>query len=781
MQPRSLPDFEFRPLQHETLPTPTSIRLIFPRVGKRGSSSPSLYGKPLIECLLKTVDLADVPAPEYIALSWSWNNPFGKQRDSFEDAYSSKHLWPIAVNGRLVFIRRNLYEALERLSDLPWNAQLTAAHPLEDEARFKPHNQTKLIEDAGQGQLQRVTGSLEQGASVKSRDIFGQTALHHAAGNGYVHVVKILLRYGADAATRDNAGRTPLDCCLQSARGQHEAVARVLNSFSDVGYWIDALSINQDDILERNAQVVLMSRIYQSAANVYIWLGAADKHTPRISDCGSKRLKMSVLQFRSLFCRSWFSRKWIIQELCLAKEPIMFCGEYCFNPLQFFKAIRPENRLCTLARCADPGAPLVKQGYGARGNQFWDLICLYRWTSQKQERADSDYLGLAPPSLLSLIVITWHFKSVDPRDRIFALLGLADFTGPNACQTMVADYNRSVAEVFADMGWLFLRAPGRNEFKDMDGNVETLQPLEALSFVQHPLRKAADGTLTANASKRIKGTPSWLPNFHLDLTTTRLHHSRFSADEVRGAPKELKIAKTHGQIRLDGHPFDTVAEVESKTAAQEIGTGDFTPNIAAWFRMTLALDNPYPEPASASRVEALWRTLTADEIWDEGPAAAKGSFKEFLCEYMQDGSRVMKKDPLLHGLMYSLRVDDDSDSLPSRREICEFPESRHCPAENGKTSRQLYRAIADRNFHSAFHKFSKARALFRTKGGFLGLGPLSAQVGDQVWLLKGARTPFILRPVGECFQLVGECYVHGIMYGGHPDAEPVAFEPIRII
>jgi hypothetical protein len=234
MQPRSLPDFEFRPLQHEALPTSSSIRLIYPRIEKRGGSSPSLYGKPLIECLLKTVDLADVPAPEYVALSWSWNNPFGKQRHSLEDAYSSKHLWPIAVNGRLVFTRRNLYEALERMSDLPWNAKVTAAHQLKDEARFKPHNQTKLIEDAEHGRLQSVTELLEQGASVKSRDIFGQTALHLAASNGHIHVVKILLRYGADATMRDNAGRMPLDCYLESARGQNEAVVRVLNSFSDV-------------------------------------------------------------------------------------------------------------------------------------------------------------------------------------------------------------------------------------------------------------------------------------------------------------------------------------------------------------------------------------------------------------------------------------------------------------------------------------------------------------------------------------------------------------------
>lgn len=52
--------------------------------------------------------------------------------------------------------------------------------------------------------------------------------------------------------------------------------------------WIDALCINQEDIPERNQQVLLMSQIYQKAA-VIIWLGEADDDliTPItvINDC----------------------------------------------------------------------------------------------------------------------------------------------------------------------------------------------------------------------------------------------------------------------------------------------------------------------------------------------------------------------------------------------------------------------------------------------------------------------------------------------------------------
>lgn len=42
--------------------------------------------------------------------------------------------------------------------------------------------------------------------------------------------------------------------------------------------------------------------------------------------------------------------------------------------------------------------------------------------------------------------------------------------------------------------------------------------------------------------------------------------------------------------------------------------------------------------------------------------------------------------------------------------------------------------------------------------------------GDQVCILFGGNTPFVLRPCNEYYQLVGECYIHGMM-----DGEAMAF------
>ncbi len=57
-------------------------------------------------------------------------------------------------------------------------------------------------------------------------------------------------------------------------------------------------------------------------------------------------------------------------------------------------------------------------------------------------------------------------------------------------------------------------------------------------------------------------------------------------------------------------------------------------------------------------------------------------------------------------------------------------------------------------------------AFFITADGYMGLG--SPDVGDEIWVLFGGDAPFILRPsVSDpgCHQLIGNCYVQGLMDG----------------
>lgn len=57
------------------------------------------------------------------------------------------------------------------------------------------------------------------------------------------------------------------------------------------------------------------------------------------------------------------------------------------------------------------------------------------------------------------------------------------------------------------------------------------------------------------------------------------------------------------------------------------------------------------------------------------------------------------------------------------------------------------------------------RRFFITNQGYLGLGAAQTEVEDQVCVLFGGKTPFMLRKVSGHFKLIGESYIHGIMDG----------------
>jgi hypothetical protein len=64
------------------------------------------------------------------------------------------------------------------------------------------------------------------------------------------------------------------------------------------------------------------------------------------------------------------------------------------------------------------------------------------------------------------------------------------------------------------------------------------------------------------------------------------------------------------------------------------------------------------------------------------------------------------------------------------------------------------------------------RRIFTTKGGYVGLGPLSMQPDDCVVLLSGGKTAYMLRKTKKAstFTFLGEAYVHGFMNGeGYQD------------
>jgi hypothetical protein len=58
-----------------------------------------------------------------------------------------------------------------------------------------------------------------------------------------------------------------------------------------------------------------------------------------------------------------------------------------------------------------------------------------------------------------------------------------------------------------------------------------------------------------------------------------------------------------------------------------------------------------------------------------------------------------------------------------------------------------------------------SRRFFVTEQGYMGLSFPETRVGDRVCVFPGLEVPFIVRPDGDYYLLVGEAYVQGLMDG----------------
>ena len=191
-----------------------------------------------------------------------------------------------------------------------------------------------------------------------------------------------------------------------------------------VTFWIDAISIDQANVFEQNHQVQMMREIYTQAYSVWIWLGEAD-HTTH-SDVAMRYLSrraawsgkdVDLKKFwnarkakavRELFERGYWSRIWIVQEVLLAKEVSVLCGDQCIG------WTRLQQLLDDLEAISGRGRSFHVFGVAAVLDSPAGIII----------RAKAQWNGVPQP--FTLLLEQYHRQhSTDVRDKVYALHGLA--------------------------------------------------------------------------------------------------------------------------------------------------------------------------------------------------------------------------------------------------------------------------------------------------------------------------------------------------------------------
>ncbi|KAG9503337.1 hypothetical protein J7337_006182 [Fusarium musae] len=504
--------------------------------------------------------------------------------------------------------------------------------------------------------------------------------------------------------------------------------------------WADAICINQKDVAERGQQVALMGRIFNSAWQVIIWLGEEKDRCC----CGNTVLERSLSSISDGFSEICsVVNEWLAQaghktveatylgisqdgQSTVHHAKIDDRGGLNFGMTELFLR-RWFSRIWVLQEVV-----LAKQALVQLGSYQipWEWVGLAAAIVVHKNELSPGGLNrhMVPPgamnsylmyrlsvsqkclprlefSFAQLLQATRHFESKEPKDKIYGLLGIE--TTDLLATRIVPDYREITTPqmVYEDIAGLMLGADS---------------PLTFLS-----------GAGPLGTDDRPE--PSWVPIWHAPrrwtmLPTQKNRGFRCASD----ATMELHPVKKAGELVLKGVIIDDVLSIQESredwNMARRRGHYELLTqprwSKEAWRKCALTLTcggdgRAYPVNDEAAQLADLAALVLSNIHW-----------------VISD--------------LIALRdvIEPEGDSMTQAKYLKEI-------AEGGNSRRYI----------SAVEPVRSCYRLFKTASKDFGVGPVDMKIGDKLCVLLGAEVPFLLRPKGDGYLVVGECYVYDLMHG----------------
>lgn len=329
----------------------------------------------------------------------------------------------------------------------------------------------------------------------------------------------------------------------------------------------------------------------------------------------------------------------------------------------------------------------------------------------------------------------------DPRDKIYSFVAMAANTGRTGYTgreglDIQPNYGASVEDVYRDLA------------------MRILSKERTLAILYVPRDPAAPTKLNL---------PSWVP--HLSISTETLSltgvEMNFGHDYPYMAAAESQcfpqFRNEESLLGLSGFIFDVVNEI-GETAEMELGRTegvDFSQSIISAF--------------AGRKHEWRWHALAGlsqTKRYVTGEGLAEANWKTLIASWTPTQMvTAQQKQQLFQAWLRGSRKEAYIGRLPWP--LFEMAIILDMTLTGCQT---FFRLICCLLFWKPEQKFDDVmaclvnRRLFRTVGGYMGIGYDATKVGDAIAVCEGGRLPLVVRKEGDGWRLIGDCYVHGIMH-----------------
>lgn len=635
------------------------------------------------------------------------------------------------------------------------------------------------------------------------------------------------------------------DCAVTIRQNLYAALLQLRSESEDQDLWVDALCIDQLNPEERIMQVARMPSIYQRARHVIAWLGSATTTSPKSFELleqlgqhkppkktrwyeykewhgpqfefwkgvgsglrrewyelenGTKHDRFKHLRWKKsqkppkkidshgqralqdLLIRPYWKRVWIIQELAYARSITLVCGSQSLDWSRFQVAITRDN--CDQFPNSDDENHWFCNFLQESGIAFLQ-------NNRGRARLPDRAFGFEARSatLLRTLESAWDFQSSDPRDKIYALLGLPSLDDDMGLPPL--DYSKSVSHIFCTMAKAIIKYE----------RALSILCLHHSSGEPHPL-----------------GLPSWTPDW-----TKRPEECPLLFEVFPSRPKYCAAGLTcvEGpiwEVFEDGRRIDIWAK--------SLGMGAVTQKDLFQARLLRKRLKPPARAIPSTREERAeeyddrgWQlrgeffgendglttrrfgTLPISELGDPYQLIVDG----FVVSSVVSNNRAVTLETVANGEWkiiireweglddkYHLTVDDRSGYFPPLAHFLWTIIKGHFGRMSDKSERNWLTVFYEKylvwtgrlEINSATYRLihdmvdDVETVLKRTVGwkfaisneGHLAMVPARTREGDLICVLFGADVPIILRRRPQStsessYEFLGAAYVHQIMFG----------------
>lgn len=522
--------------------------------------------------------------------------------------------------------------------------------------------------------------------------------------------------------------------------------------------WADAICINQENSAERDSQVASMRAIYQNASQTVVWLGPEAKKTREAFELiqklkgdavDAKKLGKPAERWKgkeyskliaddtieTIFLENpWWVRVWTLQEILLARRATIVSGSCQVDWDDFCTAVDYANKLGVFQIIVLGAVPQ---------SASWAVNAVQALKKAPIHPNPAD-------ELFFYLLRTRGRGATDPRDKIFAVLGLV--SGSIEGLGIRPDYQASIEDVYCE-ATRRLMAVSRG--LDVLGvcflfNDRVVPELPSWvpdwgsrGYLAQPLTEdALGGPRVTHASRKVAASPSWqdagntlLVEGHIVdvITTMSAVQHRYDDDEVwdtEAFDSDYANSPWYQEL-LDG--FNMLGKGLSKF-----------PNIIShialyieWEEFVKELKPTNLNSGNGDPMSIYCQTICAGTMAPGGLQETEALFKTWL------------------------------DQLGPIRQLRAWRVNRI-----GGTFKLLSLLGYIKSTWNGYGEFltyitpSTERRLGACEKGYLCLLPKLTEIGDKLAILKGGRVPVILRAGDDgSMEFIGEAYVHGIMDG----------------